>query len=144
MYQSEWTSSCSFWVKFRGSSYMWGHLICEYIRYPSWATAIYPTPCPCTSIPHGWSTAVTSMGSVKIFGNFRLNFLIFWIFSENWHHCHRLATLTSIPWTQERLQESQGQGHGSKVKGHRTEIPGTCTSLPLTGSPQAQFGLASI
>ncbi len=38
-------------------------------------------------------------------------------------HRHGLATLTSIPWTQQHQQDFQGQGHSSKVKGHRTRIP---------------------
>ena len=44
-------------------------------------------------------------------------------------HRRRQATF-GIPWTQEHLQESQGQGHGSEVRGHRTKIPCSCTPTP--------------
>ena len=39
-----------------------------------------------------------------------------------------------------RPQESQYQGHSSKVKGHRTKIPCTCTSTPHGQSTGTKIG----
>ena len=52
-------------------------------------------------------------------------------------HMHKLATLASIPWAQERPQESQGQDHDprSKVTGPKFHAH---ADRPLTGSPHAQ------
>ncbi len=43
-------------------------------------------------------------------------------------HRHKLVMLASIPRKHKRPQESQGQGHGTKVKSHRTKFPCQCTS----------------
>ncbi len=41
-----------------------------------------------------------------------------------------VAMLASVTLTQQRPQESQGQGHGSKDRGHRTKMSYQCTSTP--------------
>ena len=69
------------------------------------------------------------------------NFMIMHIYPSWILPRYKLATLPSIPWTQQGSRESEGQDHGSKVKGHRTKF---YAHLSIMGSPQTQTGHVGI
>ena len=97
--------------------------------------------CPCTSIPQT-QTGHIGINTIDTGASTRIPRSRSWLQGQrsqdqnsmlmhsylSWIlHRGRLATLASIPWTQEGPRESPGRGHGCKVKGHRTKMPGPCT-----------------